>query len=734
MKNNSNLFYKAVQSISEEGLSGCASRTKRFMKKQIKRHKTVGSVYKDVLFISGCREDLPHPWRYRVVHQREQMEACHLSTDEVYYQALSMDQLRFYRVFIFFRCPYTDLLGNFAAMAKKLNKKVIYDIDDLVIDTEYTDQISYVQQMKKEDRQAYDANVKNMGKLLRMCHMAVTTTSCLAEELQKYVPTVIVNRNTASEEMVCLSRKALRDKQDGSSSKVRIGYFSGSITHNADIQMILPVLVQIMEKYEQVELCFVGDLDLPDELKKFDKRINTIPFSDWRKLPEMIAGIDINIAPLEDTIFNRAKSENKWMEAALVKVATIASDVGAFHDSIKDGVTGILCGNCEEWRASLERLIEDEAYRKSLGEEAYQYCCEHCTTVKTAASFVCKLKEEIQDNYGFVLPGLEISGGMKVALKHASILRKNGKDVVLFTLDNQTKWQEFEGQKYPVLSLKHTEIVGNIGCAIATMWTTVPFVEQYSNIDKRCYLVQNYETDFYEEGDPLRVQANRTYMPFNHVRFLTISQWCQKWLKDIYGQEALYAPNGLETEKFSARKRNFQGKIRILIEGDCAVSYKNVDEAFQITNTLDHNKFEVWYMSYNAQPKEWYQINKFLHKVSYDKVAEVYEACDILLKTSLLESFSYPPLEMMATGGYVLAVPNGGNAEYLKDEYNCLLYSAGDIERAKMQLIRICDDRTLQDRLYQNGLRTAKERNWSAVERDIMKLYIPESKDKMEVI
>ena len=139
-------------------------------------------------------------------------------------------------------------------------------------------------------------------------------------------------------------------------------------------------------------------------------------------------------------------------------------------------------------------------------------------------------------------------------------------------------------------------------------------------------------------------------------------------------------------------------------------------------------------MSYNAQPKEWYQINKFLHKVSYDKVAEVYEACDILLKTSLLESFSYPPLEMMATGGYVLAVPNGGNAEYLKDEYNCLLYSAGDIERAKLQLIRICDDRTLQDRLYQNGLRTAKERNWSAVERDIMKLYIPESKDKMEVI
>lgn len=731
---NGNLFNKVVRSISEEGISECLWRTGKFLKKRIGSRRPEVPVYKDVLFISGCKEDLPHPWRYRVIHQREQMESCNISTGEVYYQELSLNQLRYYRAFIFFRCPCTELIEKFVIIAKKLNKKVIYDIDDLVIDTVYTDQIPYVQQMGESDKQAYDENVMNMGCLLKMCHFAVTTTNCLAKELEMYVPKVFINRNTASEEMVRLSRMALTQKKAKDNSKVRIGYFSGSITHNADLQMILPVLVQILEKYEQVELCFAGDLDIPSELKKFGGRINTIPFSDWKKLPEMIARVDINIAPLEDTIFNCAKSENKWMEAALVKVVTVASDVGAFHDSIRDGVTGILCGNCEEWRASLERLIEDEKYRKALGEEAYLYCCEHCTTVKTAASFVRKLKEEIQENYGFVLPGLEISGGMKVALKHASILRKSGKDVVLFTLDNQTKWQDFEGQKFPVLSLKHTQIVGNIGCAIATMWTTVPFVEQYSNIDKRCYLVQNYETDFYEEGNPLRVQANRTYMPFNHVRFLTISRWCQKWLKDIYGQEALYAPNGLETEKFSARKRDFEKKIRILIEGDCAVSYKNVDEAFQITNTLDHDKFEIWYMSYNAQPKEWYQINKFFHKVSYDKVPEIYEASDILLKTSLLESFSYPPLEMMATGGYVLAVPNGGNAEYLKDDYNCLLYPAGDIERAKLQLIRICNDRTLQDKLYQNGLRTAKERNWNAVERDIMKLYIPESKDNMEVI
>lgn len=55
-------------------------------------------------------------------------------------------------------------------------------------------------------------------------------------------------------------------------------------------------------------------------------------------------------------------------------------------------------------------------------------------------------------------------------------------------------------------------------------------------------------------------------------------------------------------------------------------------------------------------------------------MGEVYASCDILIKTSLLESFSYPPLEMMATGGIAIVLPNDGNVEYLKDGENCLLY------------------------------------------------------------
>ena len=45
--------------------------------KEFQREKS--RVYRDILFISGCNEQLPHPHRYRVVHQMEQLEADYMS-------------------------------------------------------------------------------------------------------------------------------------------------------------------------------------------------------------------------------------------------------------------------------------------------------------------------------------------------------------------------------------------------------------------------------------------------------------------------------------------------------------------------------------------------------------------------------------------------------------------------------------------------------------------------------
>lgn len=134
-------------------------------------------------------------------------------------------------------------------------------------------------------------------------------------------------------------------------------------------------------------------------------------------------------------------------------------------------------------------------------------------------------------------------------------------------------------------------------------------------------------------------------------------------------------------------------------------------------------KYEIWYMSYQGKPKTGYHVDRFLHQVPYSKVPDIYRECDILIKTSVLESFSYPPLEMMAAGGYVVVVPNGGNIEYLVDGENCMMYQQGDIDNALQCIERIVEDSELRDRLYHKGIETAKAREWSTIERDIVRLY-----------
>ena len=476
------LFEKVVRTLKDEGLSALSRKTKSYIKtRNIEKQAKNNQVFRDVLFINGCGEELPHPTRYRVTHQREQLEYYGMTSSEVFFKHLSLDMVRLYRTFVFFRCPYTEEINEFILKARELNKKVFYDVDDLVIDTEYTDQIPYLDTMSMEERKAYDDNVRNMGKLLKMCDAAITSTTHLQIELKKFVPEVLINRNTASEEMGCLSEKALRLKK--SKSTVDIGYFSGSITHNDDFEMILPVIIEVMTSYQEVRLHLVGELDLPPELLEFQNRIIIHPFVDWKKLPELIAEVDINLAPLTDTLFNKAKSENKWVEAALVKVPTIASDLGAFKEKIVNGKTGILCTDVDEWKNALITLIENSDKRKEIAEAAYQYCKQYCMTYKKGFELVDFLRKHLKKNMLIVLPSFEISGGIMVALTHAKIMQKRGYDVSLACINAKIHWYG-DNQQIPVLLMNDKMMDGEWDIAVATMWSTLKNVIEYPKIKK----------------------------------------------------------------------------------------------------------------------------------------------------------------------------------------------------------------------------------------------------------
>ena len=681
---------------------------------------------RDVLFINGCDPNiLPHPYRYRVQHQKEQLIAGFLDADEIYYLDLNPLFISNFRVIILYRCPWTDNIGQAINLAKTLNKKILFDIDDLVIDTKYTDLVPYIQTISSSQKMLYDEGVVRMRKTLDNCQGVITSTEALAKELKKYISEVFINRNVASDEMFQLSEYALKTKQNKKNkNEIIIGYFSGSITHNDDIEMIIPALIKILQEFKNVKLLFIGEIEIHDKLKNFFSRIIKRPFVHWKKLPKLMSKIDINIAPIKENIFNEAKSENKWIEAALVKVPTVASNFGAFKQILKNGKTGFLCNTIEDWYISLKNLILDQNLQKTIAENAFEICKEKYNAIATGRILSNHINSISNKHIGFVLPSLEISGGVKVALIHASFLQDQGWDVDLLIPETKKNLFDFQEHQFNVIGLNNAKVEAQYDILVATLYTTLYTVINYSKVKRRLYLVQSYETDFFSYGEIFRTTAEKTYnVPFG-VEYITISKWCKAWLWEKYKKKSRYAPNGVYYNEFMKYKRNLnKTKIRILIEGDNSSKYKNIDESFKIVENLDKNKYEIWYMSYNAKPKNWYRVDKFLNKVDFEKVGKIYEQCDILIKSSLLDSFSFPPLEMMATGGYSIVTPTGGNVEYLINEENCLFYKQGDIDDAIHCIERLISDEVLQQHLYENGLKTAKKREWNNLKKEILNLY-----------
>lgn len=206
--------------------------------------------------------------------------------------------------------------------------------------------------------------------------------------------------------------------------KIRIGW-GGSATHYSDFKHILPALVNIMNKYPQVELMirglradFLTQKDQVLEYDQFQKRkvireksplpldrviyLNGCHFDLW---PDAIArmGMDIAIVPLIDSKFNKAKSNCRYLELSSLGVPGVYADVYPYSKTINNGVDGLVPrGNdVKRWEECISELIEDETKRKNMGEAAKQKVWEQYSlqnNINTWAEMYHKMNDQMKSS------------------------------------------------------------------------------------------------------------------------------------------------------------------------------------------------------------------------------------------------------------------------------------------------------------------------------------------------
>src|SRR5271166_4128232 len=96
------------------------------------------------------------------------------------------------------------------------------------------------------------------------------------------------------------------------------------------------------------------------------------PLCDYDTYIDLLGTSEISLMPLDDTPFNRAKSDLKFIEAGACRVAALASHI-VYADSIEDGRTGLLFHTADELRDRLLRLVAMPELARDLGDAARHY-------------------------------------------------------------------------------------------------------------------------------------------------------------------------------------------------------------------------------------------------------------------------------------------------------------------------------------------------------------------------
>ena len=166
-------------------------------------------------------------------------------------------------------------------------------------------------------------------------------------------------------------------------AKQKVVGYMGTFTHDDDLMMVLPALRTVWQRHrEEIEFQMVGVVGRTDTLqalKGLPVRM-VKPGPGQGEYPSFTSWFsshlrwDIAISPLEDTPFNRCKSDIKFLDYSAIGAAGIYSQVPAYESSVRHLETGWLAENeVEAWVEALEALLSDDGLRTQLAQNATRY-------------------------------------------------------------------------------------------------------------------------------------------------------------------------------------------------------------------------------------------------------------------------------------------------------------------------------------------------------------------------
>jgi glycosyltransferase involved in cell wall biosynthesis len=320
-----------------------------------------------VLFASGI-DGFCH--RYGPLHWIEQLASQGIAgTAWAHTDPRLAADLETHDLLVLYRVPDGAWIRHLLARAAALHRPTVFAVDDLIVVPELTD-VPPLRGRSDDERRLWHDGVARYRRTLEACDAFLATTEPIAAVGRALdIPTHLQRCGVSGVELALGAAARAAALPPG--GRVRLGYFSGTATHDADLATVAPAVADVLARRPAVELLIVGPVTLPAALAPLASRVVRRAVVPWPDLPAVVASCTASLVPLEwQDPFVAAKGAVKWLEAASAGVPVIASPTDAFRDAVRDGVTGWLAPDGAAFAEALEHVVAHPERAAHVGTTA----------------------------------------------------------------------------------------------------------------------------------------------------------------------------------------------------------------------------------------------------------------------------------------------------------------------------------------------------------------------------
>ena len=348
-----------------------------------KRVYFVGGGYMGCYYLRCFLPLLENGWSGNYMSLKKTLKPTHI----VEQQMMNADIIVFHRA-------DTEEHHKLAKMLKDRGKKIVFDNDDTML-------IDETHAFFGLDEKGFKENVGKKNELInsfvKNADLVTASTDFLAEEYRQLNPNVIVLPN-------CVNQEDWDTPKRNKGKKVRIGVV-GSVAYSHDFDEVRDVL-KALDEDERVQLVMFGlqsqesrkTNPLVDKVHvkeyEFWDSLTNLEHAPWREMTDYFdtlndLEVDIMLIPRKESYFNKAKSNVKFLEAAMCEIPVIASSFpDAPYEKDINGNNGILIKKTDDWMEAINKLISDKKLRRQIGKEAKKYVLKNYNITKRGSLWV----------------------------------------------------------------------------------------------------------------------------------------------------------------------------------------------------------------------------------------------------------------------------------------------------------------------------------------------------------